>query len=124
MPLTPPPESVCCQDTPFDSLLDAANPFHQYPAASDPSAASPPCHPIVAQDPGFSITPNRSSSSDEGSVFSDASNEPAIQEDDSGGQMQQYVPSQPINFYGNFIPLDPLPKPLAPQQHAATVRVC
>ncbi|KAI4150127.1 MAG: hypothetical protein LQ341_001166 [Variospora aurantia] len=124
MPLTPPPESSCCQDTPFDSLLDAANPCHQYPAASDPSAASPPCHPIVAQDPGFSITPNRSSSSDEGSVFSDASNEPAIQEDDSGGQMQQYVPSQPINFYGNFIPLDPLPKPLAPQQHAATVRVC
>ncbi|KAL8717495.1 MAG: hypothetical protein Q9225_005266 [Loekoesia sp. 1 TL-2023] len=123
MPLTPPPESPCGQDTRFEPVADSTNPFTHYPTAPYTPASSPPCQPIAHQTPDFSISPNRSASSDEGSVFSDASNEPAIPEEVPKARAPSYVPSQPVNFYGNFIPLDPLPKPLAPQQIFPAVQV-
>lgn len=124
MPLTPPPESPCCNGTRFGAVSDGSNPFYQYPAAPYTPAPSPPCQPIAIQGPGYSISSNRSASSDEGSVFSDASNEPAIGDEVLPAATSQYVPSQPVNFYGSFIPLDPLPKPLASHQIFSTVQVC
>ncbi|KAL8947267.1 MAG: hypothetical protein Q9222_006435 [Ikaeria aurantiellina] len=123
-PLTPPPENSGSQDIVFEPVLDSINPFHQYPTAPYTPSSSPPCQYAAPQSPGFAITTNRSASSDEGSVFSDASNESAIQEDSTKGQTTQYVPLQPTNFYGNFIPLDPLPKPMAVQPMFQAVQVC
>ncbi|KAL8996573.1 MAG: hypothetical protein Q9188_006542, partial [Gyalolechia gomerana] len=100
MPLTPPPESPCGHGTRFEAISNATIPFHQHPAAPFTPAPSPPCQPIAIQDPGYSISPNRSVSSDEGSVFSDASNEPAICDEVLQARAPSYVPSQPVNFYG------------------------
>ncbi|KAL9600603.1 MAG: hypothetical protein Q9179_003151 [Wetmoreana sp. 5 TL-2023] len=122
-PPTPPPESTFGQETPFETVPDAINSPYQYPVTPYTPASLPPCQSIAAQNPGFAISPNRSVSSDEGSVFSDASNESATFEEVPRGQSPAYVPSQPLNFYGNFIPLDP-PKPLGTQHTFQTVRVC
>lgn len=125
VPLTPPPESACGQGAAFEPQSDATLTFNQYPTPPYTPAASPLCQqPIVVHDPDFSISPNRSSSSDEGSVFSDASNEPAVPEEGPGAQTTQYVPPQPMNFYGNFIPLDPLSKSPGPQHIFPAVQVC
>ncbi|KAL8926284.1 MAG: hypothetical protein Q9208_003006 [Pyrenodesmia sp. 3 TL-2023] len=122
LPPSPPPERACGQEIMFANPRSAA--FHQYATPPYTPPASPPCQKAVVHDAGFSISPNRSSSSDEGSVFSDASDELAIQEDPPGAHAAQYVPSQPMNFYGNFIPLDPLPKTLVQQQIFPAVAVC
>ncbi|KAL8716308.1 MAG: hypothetical protein Q9220_000213 [cf. Caloplaca sp. 1 TL-2023] len=123
-PITPPPESSGSQEIVFEPVLDAINPFHQYPTAPYSPATSPPCQYVAPHNPGYAIITNRSASSDEGSVFSDASNESAIQEDSTTAPITQYVPSQPTNFYGNFIPLDPLPKPIGVQPTFQAVQVC
>lgn len=122
LPPSPPPERACGQEIMFANPRSAA--FHQYATPPYTPPASPPCQKAVVHDSGFSISPNRSSSSDEGSVFSDASDELAIQEDPPGAHTAQYVPSQPMNFYGNFIPLDPLPKTMVQQQIFPAVAVC
>lgn len=122
MPPSPPPEPVCGQDVLFANTRGAA--MHQYATPPYTPPASPPCQSAVVPDPAFSISPNRSSSSDEGSVFSDASDELTIEEDAPEAHTAQYVPSQPMNFYGNFIPLDPFPKPMAHQENFSTVAVC
>ncbi|KAI4189425.1 MAG: hypothetical protein L6R41_001476 [Letrouitia leprolyta] len=124
MPLTPPPESPCNNGTQFGPISNGSNPFYQYPTAPYTPAPSPPCQPNAIQGPGYSISPNRSASSDEGSVFSDVSNEPALGDEVSPGGASTYVPSQPVNFYGSFIPLDLLPKSLASHQTFSTVQVC
>lgn len=123
MPLTPPPENDCAPNILFEVIPEAANPFHQYPTAPYTPASSPRHRPIVAQEPGFAISSNRSASSDDGSVFSDASNEPALYET-CPGQTAPYVPAPPTNYYGSFIPLDPLPKAMTPPNNFQAVQVC
>lgn len=122
VPLTP-PESNRGSNVVFEATSEATNPFHQYPTTPYTPASSPRCRPIVIQDPSFAIASNRSASSDEGSVFSDASNEPAIYEEVSKDIASPYIPALPTNYYGSFIPLDPLPKPMAPHQNIQAVQV-
>ena len=124
MPITPPPESDCDSNVVFEASLEVANPFHQYPTAPHTPASSPRHRPAVAQEACFAISSNRSDSSDEGSVFSDASSEPAPYEEGCHVPNQRYVPSLPTNYYGNFIPLDPIPKPIMAQSTFQTVQVC
>ncbi|KAL8838858.1 MAG: hypothetical protein Q9205_000298 [Flavoplaca limonia] len=124
MPITPPPESDCASNVVFEASSEVANPFHQYPTAPHTPASSPRHRAAVAQEACFAISSNRSDSSDEGSVFSDASSEPAPYEEVCHVPNQRYVPSLPTNYYGNFIPLDPIPKPIMAQSTFQTVQVC
>ncbi|KAL9036541.1 MAG: hypothetical protein Q9180_004240 [Flavoplaca navasiana] len=124
MPITPPPESDCVSNVVFEASSEVANPFRQYPTAPHTPASSPRHGPAVAQEACFAISSNRSDSSDEGSVFSDASSEPAPYEEVCHVPNQRYVPSLPTNYYGNFIPLDPIAKPIMAQSTFQTVEVC
>ncbi|KAI4109399.1 MAG: hypothetical protein L6R37_000556 [Teloschistes peruensis] len=121
MPVSP-PESVCGQEPLFESVPDAQYSYATTPYTPSPS---PPCQVIAAHGPGFAISPNRSASSDEGSVFSDSSNESTSYEEptQAPSQLPSYVPPQPMNYYGNIIPLDPLPKFLEAQQPFQAVSV-
>ncbi|KAL8670150.1 MAG: hypothetical protein Q9168_005297 [Polycauliona sp. 1 TL-2023] len=119
-PLTPPPERASLF---VESMTEAAGPCHQYPTAPYTPASSPHYGRDGAQEPSFAISSHRSASSEEGSVFSDASSEPALYEGVCQIPNPRYVPSLPSNYYGNFIPLDPLPKAMAPQTNFQ-VQVC
>ncbi|KAL9027177.1 MAG: hypothetical protein Q9196_004264, partial [Gyalolechia fulgens] len=97
---TPPAESLCGHGARFEAISNGTKPFHHYPTAPYTPAPSPPSQSFAIHDPGYSISPNRSVSSDEGSVFSDASNEPVICDEVPPTRAPPYVPSQPVNFYG------------------------
>ena len=122
-PPTPPPEKSFGPEVNYDTTEEAVNPFHQYPAAPYTPAPSPPCHQTAIEHPDLRISSNSSSSS-EGSVFSDASNGSAIFEEPTKILQNPYVPPQPTNFYGNFIALDPVHKSLEPQQPFMPIHVC
>ncbi|KAI4242797.1 MAG: hypothetical protein L6R40_003861 [Gallowayella cf. fulva] len=124
MPLTPRPESACGSEIMFSNIPEPDKACHHYPSVLYSPASSPPCQPVATPNAGFAISSIRSASSDDGSVFSDASNEPSIYEEPSEGAVSSFVPAQPTNYYGNFIPLDPLPKSLAHRHHIQAVQVC
>ena len=123
-PPSPPPESSFGQVSSFQAKQDLIQPSHQYPTAPYSPAASPSSSSNATSASGYAISPNGSVSSDEGSVFSDTSNGSTPAEGVPSGPSPLYVPSQPINYYGNIIPLDPFPKVLGQPQMVQTVRVC
>ncbi|KAL9611994.1 MAG: hypothetical protein Q9167_003394 [Letrouitia subvulpina] len=112
--LTPPPECNFEQETPVEVKPESEDPLQHLSPAQCTSASLPSCHSITAQHSDLMLSSNGSSSSDEGSVFSDASSGSAAYEGTTKFAGPAYVPSQPINYYGNFIALDPLPKPILP----------
>ena len=139
LPPTPPPECIYKQDVSLKSDCQAGLVFQQqqqqqqqpppppplqHPAAPYTPASSPPLHLVTTQHSELMLSSNGSSSSDEGSVFSDASSGSGAYDDNTKAAEPIYVPSQPSNFYGSFIALDPLPKSALQQPNFQSVQVC
>ncbi|KAI4214413.1 MAG: hypothetical protein LQ351_003166 [Letrouitia transgressa] len=122
--LTPPPKCNFEQETPVEAKPEPEDPLQHLSTAQCTPVSLPSSHSITAQHSDLMLSSNGSSSSDEGSVFSDASNGPAPYEGATKFAGPTYVPSQPTNYYGNFIALDPLPKSLLSTGAFHSVQVC
>ena len=128
-PPTPPPELSCQENPIFVSVQDLSDPFRQYPNIPYTPSPSPPLQSVTAQCLNLTISSEGSVSSDEGSMFSTDSGSVGSS---PGGSVSgathhgiSYVPCQPVhNYYGNFIPLDPIAKQTAPQNFGQLVPVC
>lgn len=121
--------------TPSYEVVCKANPFVVGPDADHYSATRyTPCssgliHPRPAQ---YSCQTVSSGGSSSGSSTSDASSSRSASSASSSSSYGDdqpeetgYVPSKPRdNFYGHFIPLDPTPKHLVPNQSFHSVQVC
>ena len=128
-PPTPPPEAQYVQDPMFEVRPDSVNPFNQYPTVPYTPVSSPPIHSIAAQYSQLTISSNGSTTSDDSSLYSASSicstSSSADQfKNNSKPQRSGYIPKPQDNFYGTFIPLDPMHKDLGSQQYLHTVQVC
>lgn len=128
-PPTPPLEPTYVEEPIMVAPQDYSNPFRHYPNAPYTPSPSPPLQTLAAQCSQLTISSEGSTSSDEGSVFSVGfSGSYDSTEAQQGNQIlhntQAYVPAPPVhNYYGNFLPLDPVPKHMAQQPFCQTVPV-
>jgi len=126
-PPTPPPELSYPEDPILCAAQDHSNPFRHYPNAPSPS---PPLNTMAAQYSHLTISSEGSVSSDDGSLFSAGSSCSSGSSYGKGGDVlppynTTYVPVRPAhNYYGNFLPLDTVPKQLVQQPCAQPVQVC
>lgn len=112
-PSTPPPEMQYNQGSSFESLTDSANPFHQYPTVLYTPPPSPPILLVANHHPHLSSYSCGSSSSEDGSVYSTSSTSSYSSEECSSELIHgcaQGSPKSVDNFYGTFIPLEPVYK--------------
>lgn len=119
------------QDETLEPISECINPFQQYPAIPYTPVPSPPVHSIMPQYSQLTVSSNGSSPSDSGSSYSAGSSLSSL----SPSYLDQQVepeqrnpigisPKHQYNFYGNYIPLDPVSKHLDSQPCFHSVQVC
>lgn len=128
-PPIPEPEVQDAQNSKLENIPDSINPFYLYPTVPF-YPVPPPIHTITAQYSQLTISSTGSSVSDDGSVYSTSSScsstsSTANVNNISRPQGSIYIPPKPqLNYYGTFMPLDPTPKDLVPEQFFHSVQVC
>ena len=129
-PSSPPHEVDYIQESTFEPISDAVNPFQHYPTLPYTPVSSPPIRRMIAQHSHLTTTSTGSSPSDDGSVFSassscSTSSSCSEHEDNAKTQRPECVLSQlPGNFYGQIFPnTGQSPKTMVPEPFIHSVQV-
>ena len=129
-PPTPPPDRNGPEDPILGTAPNVAGLFQHYSSVPYTPSPSPPLHPVSAQHSHTTVSSDGSIRSDDGSSYSIGSTDSVASfsgncEDHGQHHKPIYVPAQPANnYYGSFLPLDPVSKQMGAPSFVQAVQVC